>query len=103
MDTQRRLVRLPDGRDLDVLTRGADSTDAFLRINGTPAGVVARPEDVAMIEARGLRYVTYGRPGYADSTRVPGRSVADLAADVRDLARELGLRRLFVLGWSGGG
>ncbi len=103
MDTQRRLVRLPDGRDLDVLTGGADTSDAFLMINGTPAGVLARPEDVAMIGARGLRYVTYGRPGYGDSTRLPGRSVADCAADVRDLARELGLRRLFVLGWSGGG
>ncbi len=72
-------------------------------INGTPSGVEARPEDLALIESRGLRYVTYGRPGYGDSTRVPGRSVADLAADVRHLVAALGLGRLFVLGWSGGG
>ena len=103
MDPQRHLVRLPDGRDLDVLTAGADSSDAFLMINGTPSGVEAQPEDLALIESRGLRYVTYGRPGYGDSTRVPGRSVADLAADVRHLVAALGMRRLFVLGWSGGG
>ena len=103
MDPQRRLVRLPDGRDLDVLTAGADSSDAFLMINGTPSGVEARAEDLALIESRGLRYVTYGRPGYGDSTRVPGRSVADLTADVRHLSAALGLRRLFVVGWSGGG
>lgn len=103
MDIQRRLVRLADGRDLDVLTGGADSSDAFLMINGTPSGVTALDSDVALVESRGLRYVTYGRPGYADSTRVPDRSVADLTTDVRELAAILGLRRLFVLGWSGGG
>ena len=103
MDPHRRLVRLPDGRDLDVLTAGADSSDAFLMINGTPSGVEARAEDLALIESRGLRYVTYGRPGYGDSTRVPGRSVADLTAEVRHLSAALELRRLFVVGWSGGG
>ncbi len=55
------------------------------------------------MERLGLRYVTFARPGYADSTRLPGRSVADIAADVRELAGILGLTRLFVLGWSGGG
>ena len=103
MDPQRSLVRLPDGRDLDVLVGGADSSDGFLMIDGTPSGVLARDQDLAIVSGHGLRYVTYGRPGYADSTRVPGRSVADAAADVRDLAGSLGLRRLYVLGWSGGG
>jgi hypothetical protein len=32
VDPQRRLVRSPDGRDLDVLTGGADAADAFLAI-----------------------------------------------------------------------
>jgi pimeloyl-ACP methyl ester carboxylesterase len=103
MGQHRSIVRLADGRDLDVIVGGADSTEAFLMINGTPTGVLARAEDVAAVAARGLRYVTYGRPGYADSTRVPGRSVADIAPDVRELAGLLGLSRLHVLGWSGGG
>lgn len=103
MDPQRSLVRLPDGRDLDVLVGGADSSDGFLMIDGTPSGVLARDRDLAIVSGHGLRYVTYGRPGYADSTRVSGRSVTDAAADVRDLAGSLGLRRLYVLGWSGGG
>jgi pimeloyl-ACP methyl ester carboxylesterase len=47
--------------------------------------------------------VTFARPGYADSTRLPGRSVADIAPDIRALAGEIGLTRLYVLGWSGGG
>jgi len=47
--------------------------------------------------------VTYARPGYADSTRLAGRSVADIAPDVSSLMGALGISRLFVVGWSGGG
>ncbi len=103
MDPQRSLVRLPNGRDLDVIVGGADATDALLLINGSPTGVVAFGPEVAGAAARGLRFVTFGRPGYADSTRVPGRSVADIAPDVRALAGQLGVTRLFIVGWSGGG
>jgi len=103
METLRSLVRLADGRDLDVLVGGAASSRAFLMLNGTPSGVIARDSDIEVVAARGLRYVTYGRPGYADSTRVPGRSVADAAPDIRELAQGLGLSHLYVLGWSGGG
>jgi pimeloyl-ACP methyl ester carboxylesterase len=103
MAPQRSTIRLADGRDLDVLVDGPTSAEAFLMINGTPSGVGARQSDVEIVAARGLRYVTYARPGYADSTRLPGRSVSDIASDVRELAGELGVSRLHVLGWSGGG
>ena len=43
MESLRSLVRLADGRDLDVLVGGAASGQAFLMLNGTPAGLVARP------------------------------------------------------------
>jgi pimeloyl-ACP methyl ester carboxylesterase len=103
MDPQRRIVTLSPGRDLDVIVGGPDTGEAFLLIGGSPSGVAARGPDVDVAAALGLRFVTYGRPGYADSTRVPGRSVADLADDVRALAEVLGVTRLHVLGWSGGG
>ena len=103
MDPLRRRIHLADGRDLDAIVGGADSDRGFLMINGTPAGVLAQASDVAVLAAHGLRYVTFGRPGYGDSTRVPGRSVADITPDVRELAGLLGLRQLHVVGWSGGG
>src|SRR4051794_9878676 len=103
MDPQRRRIRLADGRDLDAIVGGADSEVGFLMINGTPTGVMARPADVAMVGGLGLRYVTFGRPGYSDSTRLMGRSVADHAEDVREVAATLGLTRVYVAGWSGGG
>jgi hypothetical protein len=41
MGPQRRLVRLPSGRDRDVMVGGADASDAFLLMNGSPTGVAA--------------------------------------------------------------
>ena len=103
MDPLRRRIRLADGRDLDTIVGGADSDHGFLMVNGTPAGVMAQASDVALVAGLGLRYVSFGRPGYGDSTRLPGRSVADMARDVQELSDVLGLRRLHVVGWSGGG
>src|SRR5262245_62007314 len=103
MDPQRRLIRLADGRDLDTLVGGADSDQALLMINGTPTGVAAMTSEIALAERHGLRLLTYARPGYAASTRVPGRTVADVAHDVRELAGLLGITRIWTLGWSGGG
>jgi pimeloyl-ACP methyl ester carboxylesterase len=47
-------------------------------------------------ERDGLRVVTYGRPGFGRSTRLPGRSVACIADT-------LGLGSFGVVGASGGG
>jgi pimeloyl-ACP methyl ester carboxylesterase len=45
----------------------------------------------------------YSRPGYADSTPRPGRSVADAAADVAAVLDALGADTFVTMGWSGGG
>jgi pimeloyl-ACP methyl ester carboxylesterase len=70
---------------------------------GTPCGGIPWAPWVAAADDRGLRFVTYSRPGYAGSTRQPGRTVADCAADVTAMADALALDRLHVIGWSGGG
>ena len=54
-------------------------------------------------EARGIRLISYDRPGYGGSTSQPGRSVADSASDVRTIAGALGIDRLAIWGYSGGG
>jgi pimeloyl-ACP methyl ester carboxylesterase len=71
--------------------------------HGTP-GCLFQP--VASREAcaqRGLRYLTYSRAGAEGSTRNPGRSVADVAADMEDVLDALGIERCLVAGKSGGG
>lgn len=52
---------------------------------------------------RGLRLVTWSRPGYAGSTRLPGRSVGDVAGDVAAVLDALDAERCYVAGASGGG
>lgn len=47
--------------------------------------------------------MTYSRPGYGSSSRLPGRRVVDAAGDVEVVLRHLGADRCLVAGWSGGG
>ncbi len=95
-------VRLADGRLLEVTDVGAGDV-ALLHIEGTPSGATVYASDVEAARARGLRYILYARPGYAGSTRRPGRSVADFVADARELLDRLGVTRAVVVGHSGGG
>jgi pimeloyl-ACP methyl ester carboxylesterase len=50
-----------------------------------------------------LRRITLDRPGYGESTRLPGRIVADIVPDIVAIADALGIRSFAVTGGSGGG
>lgn len=51
---------------------------------------------------RNMQLISYDRPGYGGSDRLPGRQVRDVAEDVRAIADSLGLERFAVVGRSGG-
>ncbi|MEJ7706746.1 MAG: alpha/beta hydrolase [Nocardioidaceae bacterium] len=51
----------------------------------------------------GLRLFSYDRPGYGGRPPRPGRRIADAITDVRLVAEALGIERLGVWGFSGGG
>jgi pimeloyl-ACP methyl ester carboxylesterase len=96
-------IDLADGRRLEGWEAGEPSASGLLFHFGTPSAGVAYAPLVEETLARGLRFVTYSRPGYAGSTRLAGRSVADCASDVVALLDGRGLERVHVVGWSGGG
>ncbi len=96
-------VRLEDGRSLEGWASNGGSATAVLLQVGTPCGGVPYEPLVRDVVSRGCRFVTYSRPGYAGSSRHRGRSVADCTVDVAGIANALGLARLHVVGWSGGG
>jgi pimeloyl-ACP methyl ester carboxylesterase len=101
--TEIMAVGAGDGRTLCVRVGSGDSSRSVLVMHGTPgSGLLYRRwiEDAA---GRGIRLVSYDRPGYGGSSPHPGRSIADCAADVKAIADELGIDRLGVWGWSGGG
>ena len=91
----------PDGRLLDHVVTG--DGPLVLSLHGTPQGHVLVPELVAAAREVGVRLASYARPGYAGSTRQPGRSIADCVVDVLAVADALGGERFAVFGASGGG
>src|SRR5580693_5764215 len=70
---------------------------------GTPNSRHLYGPNVRDAAARGLRLISYDRPGYGGSSPQPGRTVADCAGDVRAICAELGIDRLAMWGVSGGG
>ncbi|MGH2884211.1 MAG: alpha/beta fold hydrolase [Solirubrobacteraceae bacterium] len=98
-----RSIRVSGGRALGVWVGAGDYERSILVMHGMPgSGSLYRGwlEDAA---ARGVRLISYDRPGYGRSSERPGRSIASCAADVEAIARDLGIEQIAVWGWSGGG
>jgi pimeloyl-ACP methyl ester carboxylesterase len=98
-------LELSDGRTLHVYDAAAEDAATHLAVfwhHGTP-NLGAPPEPLLPAAAeRGIRWVSYDRPGYGGSTPRPGRDVASAAADVAGIADALGIGRFAVMGHSGG-
>jgi pimeloyl-ACP methyl ester carboxylesterase len=103
MTSSAREVRTRDGRRLAARLDGPDDGDILLFHTGTPAD---GPLFSSLVEAgaeRGLRHLSYSRPGYGDSDRLPGRRVADCAEDITAIVQALDIDSFITVGWSGGG
>ncbi len=98
-----RTIATPDGRALRVYEAGDPDGRPIVAIYGTPSGGTIYAPHAADALSRGIRLVTFDRPGYGGSDPRPGRAVADVAEDVIAIADALGLGRFGVWGVSGGG
>ncbi|GIE96424.1 alpha/beta fold hydrolase [Paractinoplanes rishiriensis] len=96
------VVATPDGRALAMCQWGPPDGAPMFYLHGTPGSRLMRHVD-GTYERAGVRVITYDRPGYGRSPRLPGRQVAHAAADVAVIADHLGLDRFAVCGVSGGG
>jgi pimeloyl-ACP methyl ester carboxylesterase len=67
-------VQTPDGRTLAVEDAGDRDGRPVLVHVGTPNSRHLYGRTVADATARGLRLISYDRPGYGDSTPQPGRT-----------------------------
>jgi pimeloyl-ACP methyl ester carboxylesterase len=91
------------GRVLDVLVGGAEGGPALVMHHGTPSDATLWDDWDAIASERGVRLLSISRPGYATSTRQPGRRVAAVAADVESVLRHFDVPWFVTAGWSGGG
>jgi pimeloyl-ACP methyl ester carboxylesterase len=98
-----RTVHTPNGRKLAVEEAGDPTGQPVLVHMGTPNSRRIFGPHGADAAERGLRLISYDRPGYGGSEPCPGRSIADCAADVRVICAALGIDRLAMWGISGGG
>src|SRR5262249_58211467 len=100
-DLRHTLLRLSDGRALDVLVSGPAAGPVLLFHQGSPNNTPRTLVDAA--RTLGLRFVTTWRPGYGESTRPPRRRVADVAAESEAVLNVLGVGRRLLLGQAWGG
>ena len=96
-------VTAADGAVLEYLVSGPPDGRTLLFQPGTPNAGAAFRAIVEPAAERGLRTVSYSRPGYGQSTPRPGRTVADAAVDMATVLDAVGAREFVTLGWSGGG
>jgi len=100
---ERRQLRLRDGRELETYVAGPRDGAVLLFHFGSPSSGAPYAPFVSEAAKRGLRTITYSRAGYGASSRLPGRSVGDVAGDVSAMLDSVGAERCYVAGWSGGG
>jgi pimeloyl-ACP methyl ester carboxylesterase len=91
------------GRVVRYCCYGSQAGLPVVSLAGTPGTRWERPGVVSAIGQQGLRVVVPDRPGYGGSDRQPGRTVADVAADVAAVASAQGWALFAVTGFSGGG
>jgi pimeloyl-ACP methyl ester carboxylesterase len=72
-------------------------------LHGTPGSRLGPSPRGMVLYHQGVRLISYDRPGYGGSERLPDRRVADVAQDVAAIADALGVERFGVVGRSGGG
>lgn len=96
-----RIVRA-GSRVLAVEDAGPEAGFPVIVHNGAGSRHLFQP---AAAEGRelGFRLIGYDRPGCGRSAAMPGRVIADCAADVRAIMSGLGIARIAVWGFSGGG
>ena len=103
MTITRTTIRLHGGRDIDVLLGGAETDLGLVVDHGTRGEATRYASWNEAASARGLRLVGFSRPGYATSSRLPGRDVAAVIPDVAAILDEVGVRKFVTMGGSGGG
>jgi pimeloyl-ACP methyl ester carboxylesterase len=103
MNVASRTILTANGRKLRISEAGQPDGTPVLVLRGTPQSQLLYDRWVADAQSRGIRLISYERPGYGGSTPHPGRAVASAASDVAAIAKELGLHRLLIWGISGGG
>lgn len=104
MQAITRAVPRADGEVIRVEEFGESDGKPLLVHAGSPGSRrLFRSDGELAAREFGLRLLSYDRPGYGGRPRRAGRRIADAVTDVRCIAGALGIERMGVSGFSGGG
>jgi len=96
------VARTADGRDLCFCEWGPEDGNPVFLLHGSPGSRYLHHVG-GEYERNQVRAITYDRPGYGQSNRLPGRTMTHTADDVDAIADQLGLAQFAVVGVSAGG
>jgi pimeloyl-ACP methyl ester carboxylesterase len=91
-----------NGNRVDYIDTGSGD-NLLVYHHGTPGAGPMEPEILEAAQANNFRVVELIRPGYINSTREVGRTVADVVPLTLELVDHLGFENFVTMGWSGGG
>lgn len=104
MDAATCAIPGEDGSVIRIEEFGEFQGKPILAHPGSPGSRrLFRPDAELAARQFGLRLLSYDRPGYGGRPRREGRRIADAVADVRCIAAALGIERMGIWGFSGGG
>jgi pimeloyl-ACP methyl ester carboxylesterase len=98
-----QVIEVSDGRRVCFDCWGDPKGFPVFLLHGTPGSRNGPVPRGSVLYRLGVQLICYDRPGYGDSGRARGRSVADAAGDVLAIADALQLSQFGVVGRSGGG
>lgn len=96
-------INTKDGRTLSFAGFGDPSGMPVLSCHGGPGSRIEPKRNAEEAAAAGFRLIGIDRPGYGDSSPLPGRTIADWTDDALAVADHLGLNQFFIQGTSTGG
>lgn len=100
---KREILRLSDGRNLEYIQNGIESDSFVILHAATIQDISGWQIWLEYLAQSGISALSFGRSGYAGSTKKVGRVTIDVAQDVTELADFLKLERMVSFGLSGGG
>lgn len=103
MSTSAQEITTSDGRTIEFATLGDSSHPTLFVHHGSPGSVGIVDAFASFASDFGLFVVATSRAGYGRTSRLAGRNVADVVADVHAVLDHLGRDTYVTLGWSGGG
>lgn len=93
---------MPDGRQVAIKRSGNPEGVPIIGFHGSPGSRLGPWPRGFFLHMAGLNLISFDRPGYGLSDRLPNRAVCDVVADVEQIADRLEIERFAVNGRSGG-